>query len=301
MMDIENAMERYSQPGRGEATIFIHKNNVVRTVNAQGVKIEAESRDNEVHVNITVSEKIDKVVHLCFAILREEGEQRIKAHIKMEDGTAARFLSHCVFPAAKKIRHDSEIHVEVGNGAHFNYEEEHIHSNTGEIVINSHVIARVGIKGSFELSFTAKKGRAGTINAITDVHLLTEARANIIARIAAKSDDAIALDENMQLAGCSSKGIIKTRVVLREHAKSVVRSEIVGEGTNSRGHIDCTEILMDHAEARAEPNVYVKNPRAKLTHEAAIGRIDDRQITTLMCRGLSEDEATDIIVEGILR
>jgi Fe-S cluster assembly scaffold protein SufB len=41
--------------------------------------------------------------------------------------------------------------------------------------------------------------------------------------------------------------------------------------------------------------------RAKLTHEAAIGSVDKKQIETLMARGLMEDEAVDVVVKGMLR
>jgi Fe-S cluster assembly scaffold protein SufB len=38
-----------------------------------------------------------------------------------------------------------------------------------------------------------------------------------------------------------------------------------------------------------------------LTHEAAIGSVDKKQVETLMARGLTEDEAVDVVVRGMLR
>jgi len=52
--------------------------------------------------------------------------------------------------------------------------------------------------------------------------------------------------------------------------------------------------------AKAIPVVYVTNKQAKVTHEAAIGSIDKKQLETLMARGLNEEEAVDVIVKGIL-
>jgi len=37
-----------------------------------------------------------------------------------------------------------------------------------------------------------------------------------------------------------------------------------------------------------------------ITHEAAIGSVDSKQLQTLLTRRLSEEEATDIIIEGLL-
>ncbi|MCF6291434.1 MAG: SufD family Fe-S cluster assembly protein [Desulfobacterales bacterium] len=69
----------------------------------------------------------------------------------------------------------------------------------------------------------------------------------------------------------------------------------------ARGHVDCLEIVCDNATASAIPIVRVTNPLAKVTHEAAIGSVDKRQLETLMAHGLTPEEAVDVIVKGILR
>jgi Fe-S cluster assembly scaffold protein SufB len=45
----------------------------------------------------------------------------------------------------------------------------------------------------------------------------------------------------------------------------------------------------------------VNDPGAKVTHEAAIGSVDKRQMETLMAHGLTPEEAVDVIVKGILK
>jgi len=52
--------------------------------------------------------------------------------------------------------------------------------------------------------------------------------------------------------------------------------------------------------AIAVPVVEVRDARAHITHEAAIGSVDSKQLQTLMSRGLDEDAATDLIIEGLL-
>jgi Fe-S cluster assembly scaffold protein SufB len=61
------------------------------------------------------------------------------------------------------------------------------------------------------------------------------------------------------------------------------------------------EIVKDRAVAKAVPIVNVTNPLAKVTHEAAIGSVDKRQMETLMAHGLTPEEAVDVIVKGILK
>jgi uncharacterized protein len=55
------------------------------------------------------------------------------------------------------------------------------------------------------------------------------------------------------------------------------------------------------ARASAIPRLVVNDDRAKLTHEAAIGSVDKKQVETLMARGLTEDEAVDVVVRDMLR
>jgi len=95
--------------------------------------------------------------------------------------------------------------------------------------------------------------------------------------------------------------LIKTRVVLKDEAESEVIGETYGNAPYVRGHLDCMEILNGESVGKAIPIVSVKNEKAKVTHEAAIGSVDKKQMETLMARGLSEEEAIDTIVKGVLR
>ncbi len=299
ILDVIEEMRSYSGVSEYKNLIFVHKNRALRTVSGDGLVIESHESDKGVKVRIIVKKDVGNV-HLCFAVLDKRGAQSIDVDIFVENGCSAHFISHCVFPNAEKVVHNSRIHFHIGHSASVRHEETHIHSPDGDIKVNSKVKADVGIKSRLDLSFVAKRGRAGNLRSSTDIFLNAEASANVTAKIFARKDDNVELNEKIVLNGCESRGVVKTRNVLRDSANSVVNSEVIGLGMGSRGHIECTEILMDNATARAYPIVDVREPTAKLTHEAAIGRVDEKQIMTLMCRGMSEEEATEFIVQGIL-
>ena len=94
---------------------------------------------------------------------------------------------------------------------------------------------------------------------------------------------------------------MKIRVALEDQASAEVTGMTAGNAEGARGHVDCMEIVKDQAVARAVPVVSVTHPLAKVTHEAAIGSIDKKQLETLMARGVSPEWAIDMIVRGILR
>ncbi|RME37274.1 MAG: SufBD protein, partial [Thermoflexia bacterium] len=65
-------------------------------------------------------------------------------------------------------------------------------------------------------------------------------------------------------------------------------------------NLGAIQIVQGEAIARNTPVVIVRNDRARVTHEAAIGSVSRKELETLMARGLSEDEAVDIIIRGML-
>jgi hypothetical protein len=65
--------------------------------------------------------------------------------------------------------------------------------------------------------------------------------------------------------------------------------------------VDCREIIKDRAIGRAIPIVQVTHPLAKVTHEAAIGTVDKKELETFMAHGLDPEQATELIVSGMLQ
>ena len=113
-------------------------------------------------------------------------------------------------------------------------------------------------------------------------------------------DDVIKIREEEHLIGERARGVLRSRVAVRNNARAEIYNRIVATAPFSRGHVDCKEIIKDGATATAISVVEVRHPKAHVTHEASIGSVDRKQLETLMSRGLSEDEATEIIIEGLL-
>jgi hypothetical protein len=88
---------------------------------------------------------------------------------------------------------------------------------------------------------------------------------------------------------------------VRNEASAEVYNELTASAAGAQGHVDCNEIVQDNGRAKAIPVVDVRHPRAHVTHEAAIGSVDSKQLQTLMSRGLSEEEAVEMIIQGLLR
>ena len=57
---------------------------------------------------------------------------------------------------------------------------------------------------------------------------------------------------------------------------------------------------MQNGILHAIPELDARVPNVEMSHEAAVGKIDKREIEYLMARGLDEDAAISTIVRGFL-
>jgi Fe-S cluster assembly protein SufB len=76
----------------------------------------------------------------------------------------------------------------------------------------------------------------------------------------------------------------------------------VGEGAdNIKSNVVCDALLLDD-ESRSDtyPTIEIDAQRVTMGHEASVSKIGDDQLFYLMSRGLSEDEANAMIVNGFL-
>ncbi len=82
---------------------------------------------------------------------------------------------------------------------------------------------------------------------------------------------------------------------------AIQKGIIDASGKNARGHVDCSGLLMDETGTiEAVPGLISRHPDVKLSHEAAIGRIDSGEVSYLQSKGLTESDATSLIVRGFL-
>ncbi|MGD9909204.1 MAG: Fe-S cluster assembly protein SufB [Candidatus Izemoplasmatales bacterium] len=71
--------------------------------------------------------------------------------------------------------------------------------------------------------------------------------------------------------------------------------------TGSRSKIECDTILVDAiSTSDTLPTNIVKNYKGQIEHEATVSKVSEEQLFYLMSRGLTEEEATEMIVMGFI-
>ena len=286
------------------AKLVIHENKVLGADEVKGIKIETKETETGVNIYFLVEEgaKILHPVHLCFGVLPQEGLQEIILKVNAQDNSEVSVIAHCIFPNAVKVIHKMDADIEIGNNARFDYKETHYHGEFGGIEVIPKAKIKVGKSGVWESTFTLSQGLVGKLDYDFEVFCQEKGIAELVVKVYGKGHDDIKVWEKIHLNGIGARGLAKSRLVLGDKARAEVKGETYGNAPYARGHVDCIELVNgEEAVASAIPIVKVTNGKAKVTHEAAIGSIDRRQVETLMARGLDENEAVDVIVKGILR
>jgi Fe-S cluster assembly protein SufB len=78
--------------------------------------------------------------------------------------------------------------------------------------------------------------------------------------------------------------------------------KVVKGAKNIKSNVQCDALMMDNkSQSNTFPTMEVKeNDNVDVAHEATVGKIGQDQIFYLMSRGLSEEEATKMIVRGFM-
>ena len=123
----------------------------------------------------------------------------------------------------------------------------------------------------------------------------------------------IAITNNYQQADTGTKMIhigknTKSRIVSKGisagHANQTYRGlvRVQGGAENARNHTQCDSLLIgEHCGAHTVPYIESHNSSARLEHEATTSKISEEQLFYCRQRGISEENAVALIVNGFCR
>jgi Fe-S cluster assembly protein SufB len=104
--------------------------------------------------------------------------------------------------------------------------------------------------------------------------------------------------------GKNTKSTIISKGISAGHGRQTYRGGVkISRGaTNARNYTQCDSLLIgDKCAAHTVPYVDVRNSSSKLEHEATTSRIGEDQLFYCRQRGLSEEDAVSLIVNGFAK
>lgn len=196
-------------------------------------------------------------------------------------------------------RHDGIHEIFVRKDATLRYVEKHLGQGSGgSKVLNPKTVIHVEPGGIAQLELVQLKG-VDNASRVTEVELMQRSTLVINERLLTEANQAADSHIVVRLNGNDATAELKSRSVAKENSWQAFHFQLAAPA-RSRGHVECSSIVMDNAKVKSVPEISAEHPEAELTHEAAIGRIAEEQLIKLMSLGLSEDEAVSAIINGFL-
>lgn len=104
--------------------------------------------------------------------------------------------------------------------------------------------------------------------------------------------------------GKNSRSTIISKGISAGHGQNAYRGLVrVAPGAeNARNYSQCDSLLIgDQCGAHTFPYLEARNPTARVEHEASTSKIGENQMFFLKQRGLSEEDAVSLIVNGFCK
>jgi Fe-S cluster assembly protein SufB len=104
--------------------------------------------------------------------------------------------------------------------------------------------------------------------------------------------------------GKNTRSTIVSKGISAGHGQNAYRGlvKVLPGADGARNHTQCDSLLMGaHCGAHTFPYIEVKNPTAVVEHEATTSKISDDQLFYCLQRGISAEDAVNMIVNGFCR
>jgi Fe-S cluster assembly scaffold protein SufB len=266
------------------------------------VQIEPKTDKPGIDIRVMPFSKAEKV-HIPVVITKSGVNDVVYNDFFIGEGADVEIVAGCGIhnSGCETSEHDGIHRFFIGKGAKVRYVEKHYGEGdgTGGRILNPTTIVELGENAVCEMEMVQIKGVDSTLRDTT-ARLEKGAKLTVFERLMTHGDQTAHSNVVIELNGTDSSAQIVSRSVAKDRSEQVFNPRAIGN-TLCHAHIQCDSIIMDEAHIRSIPEIAANHCDAQIIHEAAIGRINNDQLTKLRTLGLTESEAEAIIIEGFLK
>ena len=266
------------------------------------VQIEPKADKPGIDIRVAPFSKAEKV-HIPVVITKSGVNDLVYNDFYIGEGADVEIVAGCGIhnSGCETSEHDGIHRFFIGKGAKVRYVEKHYGEGdgTGGRILNPTTVVELGENAVCEMEMVQIKGVDSTLRETT-ARLEKGAKLTVIERLMTHGDQTARSDMVIELNGTGAAAQIISRSVAKDQSDQVFNPRAVGNAM-CHAHVQCDSIIMDRAHIRSIPEIAANHCDAQIIHEAAIGRINNDQLTKLRTLGLTESEAEAVIIEGFLK
>jgi hypothetical protein len=314
-MDLERFLENYSNMGMNPYIVLNDNKPLLQEtstedlqiLNIKNSKVKKYLKKYDIQENtfekytgylILLAENSQSSIQTCFLTSQSGFEQNVRNVIIAEDDSKLDIFTGCLSSTHVKSNvHNAITDIFVGKNSQLTFNMIHswgetskvfpktkVHVDEGGIFISNYIVWEKVKEISSNPQAFVKRGGKAVMQSVVYSH----------------SNSKLDIGGKIFLEGENSKGEILSSVVSNGGDYRTV-TEIVGEGDESRGHIECNAVLLNEVDnVETIPLLKAKNSSVQLSHEASIGKISEEEVEYLQTKGLNKDQARELIVKGFV-
>lgn len=251
-------------------------------------------------IHILPGAEITFPLQSCLMITKRNLEQRVHNIIIAEEGSNAHIITSCIqHSTVDNASHlgISEIYVEKGATLNFTM----IHQWSENTLVRPRTAVEIADNASFVSNYICMRP-------VRDMQMYpvaycngADSRVSFNSILYGHKNSQLDIGSKAVLNGRGSKAEMVSRAISRQGSKMIIRGLIEGNNSDCKGHLECRGLLMDDTSVmQSIPELIARKKGVEITHEAAVGKISEKEVTYLMTRKLSRDQATSLIIRGFM-
>ncbi len=242
--------------------------------------------------------KVEQPVQSCLYIAKEGFSQNVHNVVIAEEGSELHIITGCATsPHLKSGLHVGVSEFYIKKGAKLTFTMIHdwgenvnvrprsvTHVEEGGVIVSNYISLKpVGSLQMFPTTYLNGKGAVARFNSI----------------LVAGKGDFLDVGSRVVLNAPETRAEIISRSIT-SGGNIIARGDLVGKVAGVKAHLECKGLILRDGLMHAIPELQGHVPGVEMSHEAAVGKIDQREIEYLMARGLNEEDAISTIVRGFL-
>jgi uncharacterized protein len=293
LMDIKAALKKY--PWLEE-----YRWKLISKDKDEYTKKVAEDYSGGYFMRIMKGAEIAFPLQSCLLITQKNLEQRVHNIIIAEEDSKAHIITSCLqHSSVPKASHLGISEIYVKKGAMLNFTM--IHQWSEQTLVRPRSAAQIDDNAAFISNYVCMRP-------VRDIQMYPVAyckgensRVSFNSILYGQKNSQLDTGSKAILTGKGSKAEMVSRAITREGSRMIVRGMIEGNTPDCKGHLECKGLIMDNESFMwSIPELIVTKKGVEITHEAAVGKISEKEITYLMTRRLSREQAVSLIIRGFM-
>lgn len=260
----------------------------------------AENYSGGYFIRIMPGAEIAFPLQSCLMITKKDLEQKVHNIIIAEEGSKAHIISSCVQHSnAPNVSHLGISEIYVKKNALLNFTM--VHQWSEDTIVRPRSGAEIGDNATFISNYVCTRPVHDVQQYPVGYCQGENSRVSFNSILLGHSNSRLDIGSKAVLTGKGSKAEMISRAIAREGSEMIIRGLIEGNNADCKGHLECRGLLMDDKSImQSIPELIATKKGVEITHEAAVGKISEKEIVYLMTRKLSRDQAVSLIIRGFM-